>query len=82
MCVRACVRAWPYQPLRLLITSGMIWIPYDWLNMFYSFHVAAVIRTTSRCGLSIDAHSGNMWVRSKQQVKNMITTGWPTYKLS
>ena len=29
-------------PLRLLITSGMMWIPCDWLNKFYSFYMAAI----------------------------------------
>ena len=24
-------------PPRLLITSGVMWTPYDWLNIFYSF---------------------------------------------
>ena len=28
--------------LRLLITSSVIWTPYDWLNKFYSFYVVAV----------------------------------------
>ena len=35
VCVCLCVCACP--PLRLLITSGMIWTPYDWLNKGYSF---------------------------------------------
>ena len=38
-------------PQRLLITSGMIWISYDWLNKFYSFYMAAVVGIISRHGL-------------------------------
>ena len=34
----------------------MIWIPYDGLNKFHSFHVVAVVNIISRRGLSIDAH--------------------------
>ena len=30
MCLSVC------PPLRLVITSGMKWTPYDWLNKFYS----------------------------------------------
>ena len=33
--------------------------PYDWLNMFYSFYVIAVVGVISRDGLSIDAHHEN-----------------------
>ena len=33
VCVCVCV----CPPPRLLITSSMIWTPYDWLNNFYSF---------------------------------------------
>ena len=43
------------SPLSLLIISSVIWIPYDWLNRFYSFYVAAVVGIVSRRGLSIDA---------------------------
>ena len=31
-CVHACVRACVCVPPMLLIASGMIWTPYDWLN--------------------------------------------------
>ena len=31
---------------RLLITSGIIWTPHDWVNKFYSFCMAAVIDIT------------------------------------
>ena len=32
---------------RLLITSGMIWTPYDWLNKFYSFYMATLVSILS-----------------------------------
>ena len=37
MCACGCLSS------RLLITSGMIWIPYDWLNKFCNFYVAALV---------------------------------------
>ena len=30
-------------PEELLLTSGVIWTQYDWLNNFYSFYMAAVV---------------------------------------
>ena len=51
VCVHVCV-----CPEAIIITSGMIWTHYDWLNKFLSFYVAAVaVDIISRCGLSIDA---------------------------
>ena len=50
MCVCVCVCVSP--PLRLLITSSMIWTPYDWLNKFCSFCVVAIVGIVSRHGLS------------------------------
>ena len=40
MCVWACI-CMPAP--RLLITSGVIGTPYDWLNKLYSFYMAAVV---------------------------------------
>ena len=48
-----------YLPLTLLITSGVIWIPYDWLHKSYGFYVAAVVIIITKHGLSIDAHHKN-----------------------
>ena len=56
VCLCACVCVCVFPPLRLLVSSGMIWTPYDRLNKFYSFYVVGII---SRCGLSIDAYCGN-----------------------
>ena len=44
---------------RLLITSGVIWTPYDWLYKFYSFYMAAAVVIGSRRGLRIEACHGN-----------------------
>ena len=43
--VCVCVRA----PLRLLITSSVIWTPYE----IQQFLMAAVVGITSKCGLGI-----------------------------
>ena len=44
-------------PPRLVITSGMIWTSYDWLNKLYSFCIAAIIGSIiSRRGLRIEVH--------------------------
>ena len=47
---RACV--YVSLPLRLLITSGVIWAPYDWLNKSYSCYMAIVIAVINGHGLS------------------------------
>ena len=39
VCVPVCL---------LLIASGVIWNPYDWLNRFYSCYMANVISIVSR----------------------------------
>ena len=44
---------------RLLITSGVVWTPYDWLNNFYSFYMAAEVVIGSGRGLRIKTHCGN-----------------------
>ena len=50
MCVCVCVCPSP----RLLINSGVIWTPYDWLNEFYSHYMAIVVVIVNRHGLGID----------------------------
>ena len=40
-CLYACVCVCP--PLRLLITGGVIWTPYDWSNKFYGSYMAPVV---------------------------------------
>ena len=53
VCVCVCVC------LRLLITSGMIWIPYNWLNKFYSCYMATLAIIVNGRGLGINMHHGN-----------------------
>ena len=50
---------------RLVIVSGVIWTPYDWLNKFYCFCIAAVIGIVSRHGLTIEAHCRNQHNKSR-----------------
>ena len=38
-------------PPRLLIISGVIWTPYDWLNKFYSCYMATVVVIVNGRGL-------------------------------
>ena len=48
VCVCVCVSL----PLRLLITSGVMWRdmdPYDWLNKFYSCYMATVVVIVNGC---------------------------------
>ena len=55
VCVFACgcVCVFVSTP-RLLITSGVIWTPYDWLNKFYSCYMAIVVVIVNGRGLGID----------------------------
>ena len=60
VCMHVCLRVCP--PLRLLITSGVIWCdidPYDWLTKFYGFYMAAVVSIVSGHDVSIHTHRGN-----------------------
>ena len=61
MCVCVCV----CPPLRLLITSGVIWTPHDWLNKGYCFYMAAVVIIGDGCGLIFEAHHRNQPIKSK-----------------
>ena len=56
MCVFVCV--YMCLPPRLLITSGVIWTPYDWVNKFYSY-MAALVSIVDGHGLGIDMHREN-----------------------
>ena len=47
VCVCVCVR--------LLITSGVICTPYDWLNKFNSFYMAAAVVIVSNLKLGLIA---------------------------
>ena len=51
-----------HPPPRLLITSSMLWHdvnPIDWLNKFYNFYMAAVVRILSTHSLRIEANYRN-----------------------
>ena len=50
LCVCVCV----CLPPRLLITSGVIWTPYDWLNKFYNQYMAIIVVIVNGHGLGID----------------------------
>ena len=51
VCLRVCMCVCP--PSRLLITSGVIWTPYDCLNKFYSCYMATVVVIVNGRGLGI-----------------------------
>ena len=53
VCVGICVCVCVSAP-RLLITSGVIWTPYDWLNKFYSCYMATVVIIVNGRGFGID----------------------------
>ena len=46
-------------PLRLLLTSAVIWTPCNWLNKFYSCYMATVVGIINGYSLGIDTHHGN-----------------------
>ena len=57
MCVCVCVSVCALRPI---ITSDVIWTPYDWLNKFYNFYMAAVVVIISRHDLKIEVlHRSN-----------------------
>ena len=57
MCLYVCACVCVPTP-RLLITSDVIWILYDWLNKFYSCYMATVVGIVNECGLGIDMCCG------------------------
>ena len=59
VCLRARVCVYVCPPPRLLITSGVIWTPYDWLNKFYSCYRAIVVGIVNGRGLGVDTRLGN-----------------------
>ena len=66
MCVCVFVSVCP--PLRLLITSGVMWHdmdPCDWLNKFCSFCMAAIFGIISRRGLRNQVHHRNQPNKNK-----------------
>ena len=53
VCVCVC------PPPRLLITSGVIWTPYDWSNKLYGFYMVAVVDIGSGHDVSFYTRRGN-----------------------
>ena len=56
----------------LLLTSGMIWILYDWLNKLYSFYMATVFGIISRYGFRIKACCRNQPNKTKLVLYKML----------
>ena len=66
--VCVCVSVSACLPLWLVITSGVMWCdmnPYDWLNRFHSFCMAAIISIISRRGPTIKACCRNQPNKNK-----------------
>ena len=60
--MHVCVFERVCPPLRLLITSGMMWhdiTSYNWSNRIYSCYKANVVGIVDGQGLGIDTHRGN-----------------------
>ena len=58
-CLYVCVFVYVYLLPKLLITSAVIWTPYDWLSKFYSCYTAIVVGIINGYGLGIDTHHEN-----------------------
>ena len=61
LCVYVCV----CPPPMLLITSGVIWNPYDWLNKFYSFYMGSIVIIDDGRGLKVEVCHINQPNKSK-----------------
>ena len=59
ICMFVCVNVCVCLPLRLLITSGIIWTTYDWVNKFYSSYMTTVVRIIIWSGIGINTNHGN-----------------------
>ena len=76
--VYVCVCVWTYLricfclPPRLLITSGVVWIPYDWLHKYYRFYMAAIVGIVSRRDFTIEARYRNQGNRSTLVLYNYV----------
>ena len=52
VCVYVCLQGY-------LISSGVVWNPYDWLSKGYCFYMAAAVPIGGRHGIKIKACRGN-----------------------
>ena len=62
-------------PPRLLITSGVIWTPYGWLNKFYRFYMATAVVIGSGHGLRIEERCVNQPNKGKWHCINRYIIG-------
>ena len=53
VCVCVFVHVCVCPPMRLLITSGVIWTPYDWLNKLYSCYITIVVMGMASALISV-----------------------------
>ena len=58
--------------LRLLLTSSVICIPYDWLKMFYSFYMTATVGIISMHGLIVEVRCRNQHNTSTLGLHNQL----------
>ena len=65
-----CVRVSPSP--RLLITSGVMWTPYDWLNKLYSFCMVAIVSIIGRRGIKIEAYHRSQPNKGKVALYNLL----------
>ena len=65
LCLSVCQSVSVCPPQRLVITSAVIWTPYDWLKKYYSFCMAAIVSIVSRHCLRIKARCRNQPNKSK-----------------
>ena len=65
VCIYMCVCVFVCPPPRLLITSGVIWNSYDWLNKFYSCYTADIVFIDDGRGLRIEVRRINQPNKSK-----------------
>ena len=56
--MHVCVSVCP--PPRLLITSGVIWTLYNWLNKFYSCYMTTAVVIINGSGLGVNTRGGNL----------------------
>ena len=56
----------------------MIWTPYDWLNKFYNFCMAAIVGINRRCGLRIEECHRYQPNANHRKIKVVQSWNWHT----
>ena len=82
VCVCVCVyvraRACGCLPPRLFIASSVIWTPYDYLNKFYSFYMAAIVDIVDACSRNQPNKSKlvlcKLWIHFKRHLKQLYSS--------